>query len=102
MNGDSNQPKINPWVIAFAVILPTFIEVLDTTVVSVALENIAGNLAATVSQATWVQTGYLISNAIVLPASAWFSAKFGREFPARWGRTSAADNPGAADRRGSG
>ena len=79
MNGDSNQLKINPWLIAFAVILPTFIEVLDTTVVSVALENIAGNLAATVSQATWVQTGYLISNAIVLPASAWFSAKFGRK-----------------------
>jgi DHA2 family multidrug resistance protein len=79
MNGDSNQPKINPWLIAVAVILPTFIEVFDTTVVSVALENIAGNLAATVSQATWVQTGYLISNAIVLPASAWFSAFVGRK-----------------------
>jgi DHA2 family multidrug resistance protein len=79
MNGDSNQLKINPWIIAIAVILPTFIEVLDTTVVSVALQTIAGNLAATVSQATWIQTGYLISNAIVLPASAWFSAKFGRK-----------------------
>jgi DHA2 family multidrug resistance protein len=79
MNGDSNQPKINPWLIAVAVILPTFIEVLDTTVVSVALQTIAGNLAATVSQATWIQTGYLISNAIVLPASAWFSALFGRK-----------------------
>ncbi len=60
---NSNQLKINPWLIAVAVILPTFIEVFDTTVVSVALENIAGNLAATVSQATWIQTGYLISNA---------------------------------------
>ena len=79
MNGDSNQPEINPWLIAAAVILPTFIEVLDTTVVSVALANIAGNLAATISQATWIQTGYLISNAIVLPASAWFSALFGRK-----------------------
>jgi len=79
MNGDSNQLKINPWLIAVAVIVPTFIEVFDTTVVSVALENIAGNLAATVSQATWVQTGYLISNAIVLPASAWFSTLFGRK-----------------------
>ena len=79
MNGDSNLPKINPWIIALAVILPTFIEVLDTTVVSVALQNIAGNLAATISQATWIQTGYLISNAIVLPASAWFSAQFGRK-----------------------
>ncbi len=79
MNGDSNQPKINPWIIAIAVILPTFIEVLDTTVVSVALNNIAGNLSATISQATWVQTGYLISNAIILPAAAWFSALFGRK-----------------------
>jgi len=79
MNGDSNQPKINPWLIAVAVILPTFIEMLDTTVVSVALENIAGNLSATISQATWIQTGYLISNAVVLPATAWFSALFGRK-----------------------
>ena len=79
MNGDSNQPQINPWLIALAVILPTFIEVLDTTVVSVALQTIAGNLSATVSQATWIQTGYLISNAIILPASAWFSALFGRK-----------------------
>ncbi|HUA67272.1 MAG TPA: DHA2 family efflux MFS transporter permease subunit [Candidatus Saccharimonadales bacterium] len=76
---NNEAPKVNPWLIAFAVILPTFIEVLDTTVVSVALENIAGNLGSTVSQATWVQTGYLISNAIVLPASAWFSAMFGRK-----------------------
>ena len=75
----NETPKINPWIIAFAVILPTFIEVLDTTVVSVALNTIAGNLGSTVSQATWIQTGYLISNAIVLPATAWFSAKFGRK-----------------------
>ena len=79
MNGDSNQLKINPWLIAVAVILPTFIEVLDTTVVSVALKNIAGNLSATISQATWIQTGYLISNAVILPAAAWFSALFGRK-----------------------
>ncbi len=76
---NNEAPKVNPWLVAVAVILPTFIEVLDTTVVSVALENIAGNLGSTVSNATWVQTGYLISNAIVLPASAWFSALFGRK-----------------------
>ncbi len=78
-SSDPTQRKINPWLIALAVILPTFIEVLDTTVVSVALPTIAGNLSATISQATWIQTGYLISNAIVLPASAWFSALFGRK-----------------------
>jgi DHA2 family multidrug resistance protein len=79
MSGETNQPRINPWIIAIAVILPTFIEVLDTTVVSVALNTIAGNLGSTVSQATWIQTGYLISNAIVLPATAWCSAMFGRK-----------------------
>jgi len=79
MSGEYNQPRINPWIIAIAVILPTFIEVLDTTVVSVALNTIAGNLGSTVSNATWIQTGYLISNAIVLPASAWFSGMFGRK-----------------------
>ena len=79
MNGETNQLRINPWIIAIAVILPTFIEVLDTTVVSVALNTIAGNLGSTVSQATWIQTGYLISNAIVLPATAWFAAMFGRK-----------------------
>ena len=62
MNPDESiQPRVDPWLIAIAVILPTFIEVLDTTVVSVALQTIAGNLAATVSQATWIQTGYLIA-----------------------------------------
>ncbi|HEV2327349.1 MAG TPA: DHA2 family efflux MFS transporter permease subunit, partial [Verrucomicrobiae bacterium] len=79
MNQNYAQPKVNPWLIAFAVILPTFIEVLDTTVVSVALEHIAGNLGSTVSNATWIQTGYLISNAIVLPSTAWFSALLGRK-----------------------
>jgi len=79
MSVETEHPKINPWVIAIAVILPTFIEVLDTTVVSVALQTIAGNLSATISQATWIQTGYLIANAIVLPASAWFSAAIGRK-----------------------
>src|SRR5207247_5520864 len=54
-------------------------EVLDTTIVSVSLPNIAGSLSASTSEATWTQTSYLISNAIVLPASAWFSFFFGRK-----------------------
>ena len=72
-------PKINPWIIAAAVVLPTFMEVLDSSIVSVALSNIAGSLSVSNSQATWVQTSYLISNAVVLPASAWFSEFFGRK-----------------------
>jgi DHA2 family multidrug resistance protein len=72
-------PKVNPWLIAAAVVLPTFMEVLDSTIVSVALPNIAGSLAASNSESTWVQTSYLISNAVVLPASAWISEFFGRK-----------------------
>ncbi len=71
--------KINPWFIAAAVVLPTFMEVLDSTIVSVALPSIAGSLSATNTEATWVSTSYLISNAVVLPASAWFSSFFGRK-----------------------
>src|SRR6266849_7289704 len=76
---DETQIKVNPWLIAAAVILPTFMEVLDTTIVSVSLPNIAGSLSASTSEATWTQTSYLISNAIVLPASAGFSSFFGRK-----------------------
>jgi DHA2 family multidrug resistance protein len=71
--------RVNPWLVAVAVIAPTFMEVLDTTIVSVSLPNIAGTLAATNTEATWVQTSYLIANAVVLPASAWFSTFFGRK-----------------------
>ena len=71
--------KVNPWLIAAAVVLPTFMEVLDTTIVSVALPYIAGNLSASNTEATWVQTSYLVSNAVVLPASAWFASYFGRK-----------------------
>jgi DHA2 family multidrug resistance protein len=71
--------KVNPWLVATAVIVPTFMEVLDTTIVSVSLNHIAGDLAASPTEATWVQTSYLISNAVVLPAAAWFSSFFGRK-----------------------
>ncbi|HEX3720765.1 MAG TPA: DHA2 family efflux MFS transporter permease subunit [Verrucomicrobiae bacterium] len=73
------RPRVNPWLIAPAVMLATFMEVLDTSIASVSLPYIAGNLGATSSQATWVLTSYLVSNAIILPASAWFSSVFGRK-----------------------
>jgi len=73
------RPRVNPWLIAMAVMLATFMEVLDTSIASVALPYIAGNLGATSDEATWVLTSYLVSNAIVLPASAWFSSFFGRK-----------------------
>jgi DHA2 family multidrug resistance protein len=72
------HPKANPWLIALAVIVPTFMEVLDTSIAAVALPNIAGNLSASIDEATWVLTSYLVANAIVLPASGWFALRFGR------------------------
>ncbi len=69
----------NPWWIAAAVMLATFMEVLDTSIASVALPYIAGSLSASTDEATWVLTSYLVSNAIVLPASNWLSLKFGRK-----------------------
>jgi MFS transporter, DHA2 family, multidrug resistance protein len=72
-------PGINPWVIASTVMLATFMEVLDTSVANVALPHIAGSLSATTEEATWVLTAYLVSNAIVLPMSGWFSSLFGRK-----------------------
>jgi DHA2 family multidrug resistance protein len=69
----------NPWLIAAAVMLATFMEVLDTSIASVALPYIAGSLSASTDEATWVLTSYLVSNAIVLPASNWCSLKFGRK-----------------------
>ena len=72
------QPRVNPWLIALAVMLSTFMEVLDTTIVSVAQPNMAGSLASTNDEASWVLTSYLVANAVVLPASGWFALKFGR------------------------
>jgi DHA2 family multidrug resistance protein len=73
------KPAINPWVIAGVVMLATFMEVLDTSVANVALPHIAGSLASTPDESTWVLTAYLVANAIVLPLSGWFSSLFGRK-----------------------
>src|ERR1700678_248694 len=74
-----SRPVSSPWLIAVSVMLATFMEVLDTSIASVALPYIAGSLSASNDEATWVLTSYLVANAIVLPASSWFSLKFGRK-----------------------
>jgi len=74
-----DHENINPWIIAVAVMLGTFMEVLDTTVVNVALPHIAGSLSATTDEATWVLTSYLVSNAIILPMTGWLANFFGRK-----------------------
>jgi DHA2 family multidrug resistance protein len=71
--------RVNPWVIAASVVLATFMEVLDTTIVMVALPHIAGSMAATNSEATWTLTSYLVANGIVVPMSGWLALKFGRK-----------------------
>lgn len=73
------RPKANPWLIAIAVMLATFMVILDTSIAVVALPYIAGNLGATQDESTWVLTSYLVANAIVLPASTWCSGYFGRK-----------------------
>ena len=78
-NDRATGVPINPWIIAMTVMLATFMEVLDTSVANVALPHIAGSLSSTVDEATWVLTSYLVSNAIVLPLSGWFSSLIGRK-----------------------
>lgn len=73
------QRVVNPWVVACSVMLATFMEVLDTTVVNVSIPHIAGNLASTNEEGTWVVTSYLVSNAIVLPISGWLATRMGRK-----------------------
>ncbi len=75
----NRQATINPWIVAVAVMLGTFMEVLDTTVVNVALPHIAGSLSASVDETTWVLTSYLVSNAIILPMTGWLANQFGRK-----------------------
>src|ERR1700688_2805382 len=75
----AEKADVNPWVIAGTVMLATFMEVLDTSVANVALPHIAGNLSSSIDETTWVLTGYLVANAIVLPLSGWFSTLFGRK-----------------------
>ena len=70
---------MNKWLIALTVITPTFIEIVDTSVVNVSLDHIRGSLSATVDEATWAITAYLVSNAIVIPMAGWLARFFGRK-----------------------
>src|SRR4051795_5463253 len=74
----SSASRFGPWLIAVAVLIPTFMEVLDTTIANVALRYIAGGLSAAVTDSEWVITSYLAANAIILPISGWLSAHLGR------------------------
>lgn len=73
------KPSHNPWAVAMTVTLATFMEILDTSVANVSLPHIAGGLAASMDESTWVLTSYLVSNAIILPMSGWISYRVGRK-----------------------
>ena len=73
------KPSANPWLIAVVVTLAAFMEVLDTTIVNVALPHISGTMSASYDEATWTLTSYLVANGIVLPLSAYFSKILGRK-----------------------
>jgi MFS transporter, DHA2 family, multidrug resistance protein len=77
--GQIEHPHVNPWLTAIAVMFGTFMVVLDTTVVNVSLPQIAGSLGATVDEATWALTSYLVANAVVLPLTGWLATVFGRK-----------------------
>lgn len=74
----TRRTAVSPWLVAAAVVIPTFMEVLDTTIANVALRYIAGGLSAPESDSEWVITSYLAANAIVLPISGWLATHLGR------------------------
>jgi len=79
--GDAEEPSqpAHLWMIAASVMLATFMVVLDSSVANVALPHIAGNLSAATDESTWVLTSYLVSNAIMLPATGWITRRIGRK-----------------------
>lgn len=75
----SGAGSYNPWLIVAMISIPTFMEVLDTSIANVSLDHIAGGLAISTDQATWVLTSYLVANAIIIPISGWLSDAIGRK-----------------------
>jgi DHA2 family multidrug resistance protein len=73
------HPRHSPWLVAVGVMLATFMQVLDTSIATIALPHIAGSLSSSTDQATWVLTSYLVANAIILPMTGWLGNHFGRK-----------------------
>jgi len=76
---DGAAPAVNKWIVTLTVMLPTMIEIIDTSVVNVALPHVQGAMSAGLDEATWVLTSYLVSNAIIIPITGWLSNTFGRK-----------------------
>ncbi len=76
---EHDDPYKYKYIIAIAVTLAAVLELIDTSIVNVAIPNMMGNLGATLDEISWVSTGYIIANVIVIPMSGWLSAYFGRK-----------------------
>lgn len=76
---DKPDRTVNKWLITITVMIPTFMEIVDTSVANVALPHMQGSLNAGTDEITWVLTSYLVSNAVVLPMTGWLSRMFGRK-----------------------
>jgi len=75
----NNGQSVNKWLVAVTVMLPTIMEIIDTSVANVALPHMKGSLNAGTDEITWVLTSYLVANAVVLPMTGWLSRMFGRK-----------------------
>ncbi|HPX82462.1 MAG TPA: hypothetical protein PLB95_11255, partial [Syntrophales bacterium] len=77
MTAASSLPHVNKWFIAAIIMLPTFLQVMDISVVNVSLPHIQGSLNAGVDEVTWVITSYLVTNAVIIPIAPWLARVFG-------------------------
>ncbi|MDE3128952.1 MAG: DHA2 family efflux MFS transporter permease subunit, partial [Gemmatimonadota bacterium] len=75
----AEKPAVNKWVVAGTVLIGTIMAVLDSSIVNVALPDMRGTLGATVDEITWVVTGYILSNVIIMPIVSMLSSRFGRK-----------------------
>src|SRR5487761_1382515 len=77
-HSESATPS-HKWLVALAVMLGTTLEVLDTSIVNVALPHMQGSFSASVDEIAWVLTSYLVANGIMIPMTGWISSRFGRK-----------------------
>jgi len=73
------MPRVNKWLVALTVMIPTLMVIVDTSVVNVSLDHIRGSLSAGIDEATWSITSYLAANAVIIPMTGWLSRLFGRK-----------------------
>ena len=73
------EKGLKKWIITFTVITASLLELIDTTIVNVAIPQIQGNLGATLEDVAWLSTGYAVANVIILPMSGWLGSRFGRK-----------------------